>query len=648
VTTGQQIRSHWLMQSQLMLSWLVCGWLLLYSLSSVANDQTAPPTNTSPAKTVHVDQLINGRVSLGSSLDYLATPNATQPLLIENITDPSNILDWQTQQALEPNFGFNATPHWFRVNLRNDSDQDVQRLVELSYALLDYVDFYVIQDGRLIKQVKTGDQRSMQQRAIHHRHFLLPVDIAAHSEMLLVMRVQTTGALQLPLTLWDLSEFFKHDQLVFSFQIMFVGIMLGLALYNFLLFITTRDVSYFWYVASVSAITGLILCLYGIPAQFLWPSYPRLNNLSLVASICASLVFTSLFTYYFLKLKRLALLIRFGFMALIASGSLIFILNFFIPYHIAIWLSTFLTILEASVAIVTGLYLWARGEVLARFYTTAWFAFFSGAVILVLSKWGFIPRNLLIENILPIGCVIEGLLLSSALAYRMNRHRQKRFQSQSDLLRLQQEANALLEQRVAERTAELELANQKLYALNQKDGLTDLYNRAFFEEKLLHEWQKGSRGHNPMSLLMVDSDHFKRINDTHGHLCGDACLVHLAALLNNSVNRAGDFVARYGGEEFVILLCHTEASNAALVAERIRQLVENSPLVWQTHTVKLTVSIGVAGTVPHGLLDPKTLLQAADQACYSAKRQGRNQVQVAILPQVQMLGMASPARSGPS
>lgn len=617
VTIGQIIRCC---------CWLLCSWIsLLYSPDSLAV----------PAKTVDVGQLLDGQVALGASLDYWIDVGATAASTAQIIHD-SDRLNWQTQSNLEPNFGLNPTPHWFRVRLQNQSDHDVQRLIELSYALLDEVDFYVIQNGQVIKHVQTGDQRSMQQRAIHHRHFLLPLDIPARSEMLLVMRVQTTGSLQLPLTLWDLSEFFKHDQLVFSFQIMFVGIMLGLALYNFLLFVTTRDISYLWYVASISAITGLILCLYGIPAQFLWPRYPRLNNLSLVASLCASLVFTSLFTYYFLKLKRLALVIRFGCFALIALGSLIFVLNFFIPYHVAIRLSTFLTIFEAIIAIVTGLYLWARGEVLARFYTTAWFAFFSGAVILVLSKWGFIESNLLIENILPIGCVIEGLLLSSALAYRMNLHRQKHLIMQSDLLQVQKDANLLLEQRVAERTSELEQVNQKLSTLNQTDMLTTLYNRSFFEEKLLHEWQKGTREHSSMSLLMIDSDHFKKINDTYGHLCGDACLVHLASLLKKSVNRAGDFVARYGGEEFVVLLCHTDAKNAALVAERMRQLVEKTPLIWQNQPITLTVSIGVAGTIPKNFIDPKALLQAADQACYTAKRQGRNQIQIAIVPPLQM------------
>ena len=139
-----------------------------------------------------------------------------------------------------------------------------------------------------------------------------------------------------------------------------------------------------------------------------------------------------------------------------------------------------------------------------------------------------------------------------------------------------------------------------------------------------------------MSLLMIDSDHFKKINDTYGHLCGDACLVHLASLLKKSVNRAGDFVARYGGEEFVALLCHTDAKNAALVAERMRQLVEKTPLIWQNQPITLTVSIGVAGTIPKNFIDPKALLQAADQACYTAKRQGRNQIQIAIVPPLPM------------
>lgn len=623
-------------KSRLIYCWSICFcWIVLLSTPSFATPSFAEAQPSLSIKTVLVNQLTDGHLALGPALDYLVPP---QPIdRISDLVATNNRLSWQQQQALEPNFGFNPTPHWFRVNLKNNSNNDVQRFIELSYALLDYVDFYLIKDGQLIKQVKTGDQRSMQQRAIHHRHFLLPVDIAAHSEVMLVMRVQTTGSLQLPITLWDLSAFLEHDQFVFSFQIMFVGIMLGLALYNLLLFINIRDISYLWYVGSVSAITGMTLCLYGIPAQFLWPNYPQLNNLSLVASICLSLIFTSLFTYYFLRLNRLNNLVGMFFLILIALGCLIFILNFFLPYEISIRLSTFLTVFEASIAIITGLYLWSRGEVLARFYTTAWFAFLSGAVILILSKWGFIPRNLLIENILTVGCVIEGLLLSSALAYRMNLHRQKRLQSHLDLLRLQQEANALLEQRVAERTAELELVNQQLYALNQKDGLTDLYNRIFFEEKLLHEWQKGSRGHDTLSLLMIDSDHFKRINDQYGHLCGDACLIHLAKLLKQGVSRAGDFVARYGGEEFVVLLCHTQPSNAALVAERIRKNIETTPVIWQDHTITLTVSIGVAGTIPHGLLDPKTLLQAADQACYYAKRQGRNQVKIAVLPQVEML-----------
>ncbi|MFA9204671.1 MAG: 7TM-DISM domain-containing protein, partial [Flavobacteriales bacterium] len=140
VTIGQIIRCC---------CWLLCSWIsLLYSPDSLAV----------PAKTVDVGQLLDGQVALGASLDYWIDVGTTAASTAQIIHD-SDRLNWQTQSDLEPNFGFNPTPHWFRVRLQNQSDHDVQRLIELSYALLDEVDFYVIQNGQVIKHVQTGDQR---------------------------------------------------------------------------------------------------------------------------------------------------------------------------------------------------------------------------------------------------------------------------------------------------------------------------------------------------------------------------------------------------------------------------------------------------------------------------------------------------------
>lgn len=574
-----------------------------------------------------VAQLQEGHQLLGQRLYDL--PDPEQQYQPEQLIKNADLYPWHLNQRAEPNFGFHDEPRWFLLHFHNSQPTDVQRMLELSYPLMDQVDFYVVRNGQIEKKINMGDQRPMSQRPIDHRHFLVPLDFAAHDHIQVLMRVETTGSLQMPLTIWDLREFFKHDQIVYSFQLMFLGIMFGLALYNFFLFIATRDLSYFYYVGSLVSITGVILCLYGLPAQFVWPEYPKLNNFSLVASISTSLIFASVFAYRFLRLHRYNRFIRGTCLSITIMGGLLFIGNLVLPYNIAIRAGTSMTVIEAIAAIAIGLYLWRRGEPLARFYTIAWFAFLFGTVMLILSKWGMIPRNIVVENIQPIGFVAEGLLLSLALAYRMNLHRRKRYQAQLHLFNMQKEANMILEQRVQERTAALEEANRQLKELNQRDGLTGVYNRAFFEEKLQHEWNKGTRADVHLGLLMIDGDGFKKINDQYGHLCGDACLKHFAKLFAQTVTRAGDFVARYGGEEFVLLLCHIHLDNAAFVAEKIRRLIAETPFVWEGQQISLSVSIGVACAIPQAFVDAKQLVKTADEACYQAKHAGRNQVMVA-------------------
>lgn len=314
------------------------------------------------------------------------------------------------------------------------------------------------------------------------------------------------------------------------------------------------------------------------------------------------------------------------FLAHSAAGVLVFVLNLLLPYAITIKLAALFSVTGASMGISTGIYLWWRGEVLARFYTSAWFLLLAGSVAITLSHMGWLPSHFVFTHGQQIGAVAEGLLLSFALAYRINMERQQRYRMQAELLRMQTEANQLLEQKVQERTTALQAANRQLQEASATDGLTQVRNRFFFDEKLTHEWQKNGRGNSEMSLLLIDGDHFKAINDTHGHLCGDAMLKHIASIFMQSVTRTGDFVARYGGEEFSILLCHTPLRGAAVIAERICRCVESQPLHWQGQTIPFTVSIDVACQIPHPGRHAQSLLQAADEALYLAKAAGRNRV----------------------
>jgi len=163
----------------------------------------------------------------------------------------------------------------------------------------------------------------------------------------------------------------------------------------------------------------------------------------------------------------------------------------------------------------------------------------------------------------------------------------------------------------------------------QQDPLTGLYNRRHFEERLGSELAGAQRHGRPVSLLMCDVDHFKSINDAHGHLAGDEALKMVAFVLRGAV-RKEDVLARYGGEEFVIVARETPLDGAQSLAERIRRAVEKSRCSWQGHELGVTVSIGV--TVSVGLAEfvpgrtERELIEAADRALYLAKQAGRNRV----------------------
>lgn len=189
-----------------------------------------------------------------------------------------------------------------------------------------------------------------------------------------------------------------------------------------------------------------------------------------------------------------------------------------------------------------------------------------------------------------------------------------------------------LEQKVAERTKSLEIANKKLATLSNTDGLTGIANRRRFDKVLASEWHRAIRARQPLALLMIDVDLFKNYNDHYGHLVGDDCLSKVAGVLQASSRRASDLVARYGGEEFVLVATDTDARSALQLAEVVRAATESLGLPHaRSPFEKVTVSIGVAVMIPDNTQEPELLIQKADCALYRAKNQGRNRVDLSDL-----------------
>ncbi len=197
-----------------------------------------------------------------------------------------------------------------------------------------------------------------------------------------------------------------------------------------------------------------------------------------------------------------------------------------------------------------------------------------------------------------------------------------------DMFRKLTHVNAELEQRVADRTQDLQAANNELERFVRLDELTQVASRRRFWEYLQLVWQQQMPLHQPLSLILCDVDYFKDYNDTYGHPAGDQCLKQVAQALKSAVCRPNDLVARYGGEEFAIILPQTDLAGAKLVGEKLRQYVKDLDIPHQASTIApcITMSVGVACYTVSEELMIQTIIDAADRSLYNAKSRGRDRV----------------------
>lgn len=603
---------HWTERERLIPRVLLGLWLLLISV----------PLSAAPLPTLEVNDA--SAQPLGQIVVYHI--DTDHQLDIDTLLRSPQTTDWTSSGEETPNLGLNSAPVWFALRLRSPENAD--RLLAIAYPPLDQVDIYLAREGEIVQELRTGDQLPFHRRPIHHRDFVLPLALEAGAEYQLFIRVHTQGALHLPVTLWQPEPFYEQTQHGFALQLIFIGIMSALALYNLLLCLVVRDRAYLWYVVYLVSFLLAQVTLRGLGFQYLWPELPALNNFNLPLLLAISLAAVGFFTHSFLDARQYSrvwssIILSVGWTGVALAG-----LSLILPYNLLIALLVVAVTLGAALSFVTGCYLWWKGQPLARLYVIAWSVFLLGNVLYNLEKAGILPYSAFSEHIVQVGTVIQVLLLSLALAQRINLERQQRQQAQEHALAVQREANERLEQRVEERTEELRKAYDKLKEVSQLDGLTQLKNRQFFDQTLEMEWRRNTREHRDISLLMLDVDHFKHTNDTLGHLCGDACLRHLAEICRSRVYRAQDIVARYGGEEFVVLLPCTELVGAMVVAENIRKDIEQGDFHWQGQRIPLTVSIGVASCIPTQSHDIDWLIRHADEALYAAKHAGRNRTMI--------------------
>lgn len=576
---------------------------------------------------------------LGPFLEVLEDP--TGELTLDDVRSGPH--PWQRWHNDEVSLGISLSTWWFRLTIENGTGVDQTPLLEIAYPSLDFITIHALEDGNLVERIRMGDHYPFHQRPIDHHYFVAPMHWPAEAARTLYIQVKTSGVLQVPLTLWQPEAFREHDQVRHLVAGMYFGTMLIMLIYNLFVYFGIGERSYLAYVGLVFSLPIFVASLTGYSYQYFWPDLPEWNGKSIGFFLSLAIMFGVMFTHRFLDLSRdkwPAWVMR-GLTGLYVLGFTMIVTALLVPYTLMLITVILGAVLTCICALILGLQGWWQGEAPARQYVLAWSALLIGGLVLAGNKLSLLPQNVFTDNAVQFGSSLLVALLSFALAERINRERRRRYRAQMDMLRherqareakeealsVQRQANRELEKKVAERTEELRRANATLQEMSATDGLTGLRNRRWFDQACHQEFARCIRYQHSIALLFLDIDHFKRFNDTYGHLIGDDALRTVAEVLKHAAARDTDLVARYGGEEFCVLLPETGLEGATAVAERIREEVAARPFLINGKATQLTVSAGVAALQPVSEDQLDQLIRQADEALYEAKGAGRNQVQ---------------------
>lgn len=509
---------------------------------------------------------------------------------IDAVLAPQMQLQFQPGERAVLNGGIGAQPAWVHLQVNNpERHAQVMRLA-VGTTWLDQLDVFLVQQQRVLASWKTGDEVAGVpglQAGIGFEFDMAfppgPSDI--------YLRAESVDPLVLPIALRSLAQADQAKAWVhYSYGLLY-GFLIALIAYNSMLFVGLRDRSYLYYAGYLMAMIGMNMAYTGHGLAWLWPGQVVVQRYAILGLMVAFGSSGLLFAGRLLALKEHApgvqrALSRFS-LAVMAVFALCVVLG---SHQGAVVVAFAFAAAFMVLMLVLGVLTVRQQRASGRYFLWAVSFGTVGAMSTLLAVLGTIGFSALTFRAAEIGVSLEAALLALALAAQMRQHQR---------------------------------ASVRAEHLAAHDPLTGLYNRRAFFELAAPVWSTSKRSARPLSMILLDLDHFKRINDAHGHATGDLTLKQSAQLLSNSC-RAGDLLARWGGEEFVLLLPEADLGQACAYAERLRQQFEASPVSGAPVLLGVTASFGVAQLDTHATLEE--LIKDADVALYKAKHAGRNQV----------------------
>ncbi|MCG7551282.1 diguanylate cyclase [Pseudoalteromonas sp. Of7M-16] len=567
---------------------------------------------------------------------------------IDNIQDLLNSRPkWQYHDSGALNLGEVEQQVWLKVVLRNDSLIELPLLLSVNNNLLDNITAYIMQPNHAILTLDLGDSRPLMQRPIKHEAQLIPLELLGKRQTTLYLKVKHHGALNIPLSLWHPVEYLKYKSKFNLIYGILAGFLLAMIATNFTMYSFTRRKYFLHGTLLLSSVWLLLVHLYGFGYRYLYADWQWMQQYGQsILVLLSTLAIIPILRSRILPIST-APNVDSWLKYLLAGGLVITLLCTFLPITMALKVAYAFAI--TSVVYFFVITIKSPLQKLSQRIPAV--TVYLSLMISLCYQFGFelgLLSGALLERPVTYVCsLFVCIYISYALAKQYIFERESHIKQQEqklaktraedallkEKLMIHEQAQQDLESSIDERTFELQVTlreleekNRELERLNMEDPLTKVKNRRYFDKRLMMEVRRSRREQTTLSVIMLDIDHFKRVNDVYGHLAGDQTICAFANTIQQHLKRPHDEVFRYGGEEFVILLPNTDATGAQELAEKIRQATATCTVNIADQSIQFTASAGLYSAIAQDTQNPTLFTDFADKALYEAKQQGRNQV----------------------
>ncbi|RJE71270.1 diguanylate cyclase [Pseudoalteromonas sp. MSK9-3] len=557
--------------------------------------------------------------------------------------------NWKNNTSGVLNLGPITDYVWLKISLNNPSQIELPLLLSIDNNLLDKISAFIQLHNRSLLTLDLGDSLPLMQRPIKHEAQLVPVDLPAQSSGVIYLQIQHHGALNIPLSLWHPIEYLKYKSKFNLIYGILAGFMLAMALSNFTVYSFTRK-KYFLSAGFIITIIWLLnVHLYGFSYRYIYGNWQWLQQYAQpILVLYSCLLFTSFISQTLLNSTQLTSYQK-PLKWLWSIATLLALSLLFMPIEVALLSAYIFSLILALGYWIVALIRYRQGATLRYAHVSLFSALVIAIAYQLCFELGLLSGALLDRPITYLCYLLTSIVLTYSLMRKYVSERDSKIQAQQaklaqskaadallkERLHLQEQAQEDLESSIDERTFELQVTlreleekNRALEKLNMEDALTKVKNRRYFDKRVMMEVRRSRREQTILSVVMLDIDHFKRINDTYGHLVGDQAICAVAEQIQQHLKRPHDEVFRYGGEEFVLLLPNTNAEGAIELAQLIRSDLEKFQLTVGEHTLTMTISAGIHSAIARNSKNPTLFTDFADKALYQAKQQGRNRVVV--------------------